>query len=133
MVGINLQRGAAVQIQAFRGKLDSRSKLGCKSGNQIVGRTGGGREDIAVVGFVEFGAREPEEVTQTKPDWIEFRTWPAGHSLARRNRLFPWSRQLRDVDRHRIWLQRPCDLGDRAERQQTDDSRGCRKAAFQPT
>src|SRR5262249_53901818 len=63
ITGIKLQLRVAVQVERASREDGQQIEARLHGRNEIAGRTYVGREDVVVVGLVEFGARKPEELT----------------------------------------------------------------------
>src|SRR5438128_2922602 len=99
MTGIELGCGAAMEVQGISWKARQQIETRLQNGNKVGDRRPRGREDVAVVHFVEFGTREPEEVAQMQTERIELGTWPLCHCLACVGRLPGRCRCLRAAGR----------------------------------
>ena len=81
VAGIKLRKRAGVEIQRIPRKIRQQIEARGQSSNPVAGRAGGGREDVAVIGFVDFATRIPEKATQREPERCKFRglfLWGAG-------------------------------------------------------
>ena len=131
MTGVEFGRGAAMEVHGVPRKTRQQIETRLDNGTQVTGRRTRGLKDIGVVGFVEFDAREPEEVADMQTKRIELGVWPLCHRLTRVGGLPRRSGRLRAAGRRWYRQQWFRYLGNGGKRQQADHQREkCGKSAF---